>query len=101
MDVLYILLSIILILFNIVFFILGQLYTKKNNITIEKPVSFVEKYKNAINNQEINKTDIDDSKYVTKINTDDIEILYDSLGTTQKSSENIESSINKLKNMKG
>lgn len=80
---------------------LGQLYSLKHNTYIEKPISFVDKYKNAVNNKEITPTTIDDTKYVTKIDTDDIEILYDSLGTTQNSSENIESSISKLKNMKG
>lgn len=101
MDILYIILIIILMLLNIVFFMLGQLYAQKNNTNIEKPVSFIDRYKNAVNNEEIKQASIDDTKYVTKIHTDDIEILYDSLGTTQSSSDNIESSINKLKNMKG
>lgn len=101
MDIIYIILIIILLLLNIVFFILGNLYAHINNKTIERPLSFIDRHKAAVETQEIEKTTIDDSKYVTKIRTDDIEILYDSLGKTQNSSENIESSINKLKNMKG
>ena len=43
---------------------------------------------------------IDDSKYVTNVSTDNLEKKYNSLGDIKESSENIESSITKLKNLK-
>lgn len=44
---------------------------------------------------------IDDKKIVTKIDTTNIEKKYDNLGDIQNSKENIGSSINKLKQLKG
>lgn len=48
----------------------------------------------------INKITIDESKYVTDIKTSGMEKKYENLGETKVSEENIESSINKLKNIK-
>ena len=99
MDNLCIYLITILLLFNIVFFCLGYIFGKiKNNNQTSS--SFVNKTKN---NKEIEKkeTQIDETKYIPKIKTDDIEIKYDSLGDSKTTTENISSSINKLKNMKG
>ena len=50
------------------------------------------------NNQKIS---IDEAKFVTKIDTNNLEKKYSSLGDTKTSQENISSSINKLKSMKG
>lgn len=47
------------------------------------------------------KVSIDDTKYVTTIKTDGLEKKYQKLGEIKKSDENIQTSINKLKNMKG
>lgn len=44
---------------------------------------------------------IDETKIVTKIDTNDLEKKYDHLGEKKSSQENIESSVSKLKNMKG
>lgn len=44
---------------------------------------------------------INDSKYVADIKTSGMEKKYTSLGETKTTEENISSSINKLKNMKG
>ncbi len=47
------------------------------------------------------KIQIDDKKFVTDIKTDNLEKKYKDLGDIKTSNENISSSINKLKNMKG
>lgn len=44
---------------------------------------------------------INESKFVSNIKTDGLEKKYTTLGETQISNDNISSSINKLKNMKG
>ena len=43
---------------------------------------------------------IDDKKVVTKINTDNLEKKYNSLGDKKESEESIGESVNKLKNLK-
>lgn len=48
-----------------------------------------------------NKVSIDDTKVVIDIKTSNLEKKYDSLGDIKQTNENISSSINKLKNMKG
>jgi hypothetical protein len=100
-DTIYLLL-IILVLLNIVFFFLGYLIGRlKNSQTIieSQPVSFFNKNKSD-NDKTINKVTIDESKYVTDIKTSDMEKKYENLGETKISNEDIESSINKLKNIK-
>jgi len=100
-DTIYILL-IILILLNIVFFFLGYFLGRLNSsqTTIgSQPVSFFDKSKSN-NDNSINKITIDESKYVTDIKTSGMEKKYENLGETKISTENIESSINKLKNIK-
>ena len=47
------------------------------------------------------KIQIDDKTFVTDIKTDNLEKKYKDLGDIKTSNENISSSINKLKNMKG
>lgn len=50
---------------------------------------------------DISKTiEIDNSKYVVNIKTEDLEKKYESLGEVKESEENISGSINKLKNFK-
>lgn len=91
--------DIILILFNIVFGILGYLIGKGSQTKIEsQPISFFTKEKLA--NNKINKIAIDETKVVTDINTANLEKKFDNLGELKVSNENIESSINKLKNIK-
>jgi len=45
--------------------------------------------------------DIDETKVVVAIKTDNMEKKYENLGDVKKSEENITGSINKLKNLKG
>jgi hypothetical protein len=100
-DTIYILL-IILILLNIVFFFLGYSIGRLNSsqtIVESQPISFFNKSKSD-NGKMINKITIDESKYVTDIKTSGMEKKYENLGETKVSEENIESSINKLKNIK-
>lgn len=54
-------------------------------------------------NKQISQSNIviDDKKIVTKIDTTNIEKKYENLGEIQHSKENIGSSINKLKKLKG
>jgi hypothetical protein len=44
--------------------------------------------------------EIDDSKYVTEINTKGLEKKYSSIGEKKESKDDISSSIDKLKNLK-
>jgi len=102
-DTIYIIL-IILILLDIVFFFLGYTIGKLTNSqkTIEsQPNSFFQKDIKEKKDKIKNKLIIDESKYVTDIKTSDMEKKYENLGETKKTNENIESSINKLKNLKG
>lgn len=88
----------ILLFLNIAFLILGYLIGKTNQY--KEINSFYNKNKHS---QDIlgAQISIDDTKIVSKIKTDGLEKKYDSLGETQNTKENITSSINKLKNMKG
>ena len=100
-DTIHILL-IVLILLNIVFFFLGYSIGRLNSsqtIVESQPISFFNKSKSD-NDKMINKITIDESKYVTDIKTSGMEKKYENLGETKVSEENIESSINKLKNIK-
>lgn len=58
---------------------------KRNNQSVEKPETI----------------EIDDTKYVSKINTNNLEKKYESLGKTKSVENDTASSINKLKNLKG
>ena len=102
-DTIHIIL-ILLILLNRVFFFLGYIIGKSTNsqITIEsQPNSFFQKDIKEKKDKIKTKLIIDESKYVTDIKTSDMEKKYENLGETKKTNENIESSINKLKNLKG
>lgn len=77
-------------------YILGRI-TADKGVSNTKPKSFFEQEKE---NKE-DKISINSSKYVVDIKTTGLEKKYSSLGETKESEENIESSINKLKNMKG
>ena len=93
------LLDIILLILNIFSFlfglILGRLLSNSSvSYNVEKPKSFLDQ------TSEKNKIVIDDKKIVLNIKTDDIEKKYDNLGDVKHSSENITSSVDKLKQMK-
>ena len=95
-------LLIILILLNVVFFFLGysigRLNSSQTNVE-SQPISFFNKSKSD-SDKMIDKITINESKYVTDIETSGMEKKYETLGETKISQENIESSINKLKNIK-
>lgn len=91
----------ILIVLNLISLILGLILGKLwSNYsvyqTIEKPKSFLQTSGQA--NKE--KVSIDDKKVVLNIKTDGMEKKYDNLGEVKQSSENISSSVDKLKQMK-
>jgi hypothetical protein len=65
-----------------------------------QPVSFFNKQKSLSDDKVTNKVIIDERKFVTDIKTSGMEKKYENLGETKISNENIESSINKLKNLK-
>jgi len=95
-------LVIILLFLNIIFFCIGYLLGQSNN----KHIQYVDLIKqNTLKDQNLtnkhNNIIIDDTKFITKIDIGDLEKKYESLGETKSSQENIQSSVNKLKNMKG
>jgi murein L,D-transpeptidase YafK len=96
------LLIIILICLNIICLMLGYLIGKLNNnqMTIFDNQYLKDNNLNMKNSSQT-KINIDSSKIVLPINTENLEKKYTSLGETKNSQENIEGSINKLKNMKG
>jgi hypothetical protein len=96
-------LIIVLLSLNLICFVLGYLLGKLNNnsqsyIETQTPYNKINK---SIDHKKNKKIDIDCSKVVTTIKTDDLEKKYDTIGETKSSQENIQSSVNKLKNMKG
>jgi len=85
---------------NILCFILGYIWCKMNSI--ENLQSNYSTITNKINkNIKSTLVPIDNSKVVIDIKTDGLEKKYSSLGDTKNTTENISSSINKLKNLKG
>lgn len=92
-----ILILLILNIFSLIIgFILGQIWSISGVSNIEKPKSFFQQQsENKV------KVSIDNTKYVTNIKTDNLEKKYNSLGEIKQSQENIENSVNKLKNIKG
>jgi hypothetical protein len=81
---------------NILFFSIGLLLGRNNIIeTLAPGQPVLSKLKNK------QKIDIDDKKIVTDIRIDGLEKKYQEITETKQSDENISSSINKLKSMKG
>ncbi len=88
-----------LIVSNLFFFVIGFLSgrsTYSQGLTEAKPKSVFDKKNTTKNTIEIN-----DKKIVTNISTNNLEKKYTQLGEKKESSENISSTVNKLKNMKG
>lgn len=69
--------------------------TKKRNASNKKNKESVDKP------QKIPTISIDESTHVVSIKTNDLEKKYDSIGDNKSTNENINSSINKLKNLRG
>lgn len=90
----------ILLYLNIVSFILGYILSSiKNNNNIAYKIGDIRK--NKANEKIVSNIEIQDDKYVVSIDTSNMEKKYESLGEVKKSEENISSSVNKLKNLKG
>jgi hypothetical protein len=88
-----------LIVLNLLSFSIGFILGKLNS---SSGVYYTDNNKHKINKQiPQSNISIDDKKIVTKIDTTNIEKKYDNLGDIQNSTENIGSSINKLKKLKG
>lgn len=97
----------VLLFTNLVCFCLGVLFLnailKTSKFDIRETVSISSKQQKR-NNNNIEKTqsiEIDDTKYISKISTDNLEKKYESLGDTKTTQNDTASSINKLKNLKG
>lgn len=94
-------LMLVLVILNLFSFALGLILGKIWSIngvvnSTAKPKSFLSESKN--NTLSAN---IDERIIITDIKTDNMVKKYDSLGETKQSTENISSSVNKLKQMKG
>lgn len=99
MNNIYIIIIVILIILNVLSFILGLTLGKLSSIsgvTINKPKSFLK----SSNDNVPASVYIDDKIYVTDIKTDGMVKKYEDLGEIKQSTENISSSVNKLKQMK-
>jgi hypothetical protein len=88
---------LLVIIAFIIGFILGTNKLSYSGVTNSEPVSFFTKNKEQEKKQQIK---IDDSKFVTEIDTRLMEKKFNSLGETTVSDENVDESINKLKNLK-
>lgn len=94
---------ILIVFININSFIIGYLlgrFMRFDGVSNSVPKSF---FKQNKQNSDIEKNNlsIDDKKFVVDIKTDNLERKYESLGDVKKTEENISSSVNKLKNLKG
>ena len=87
------------ILTGMIFFILGGIIgylIASSGVYINNKVS---KFSNSQANK-MAKINIDDNKFVVDIKIDELEKKYEQLGDIKQSNDNINGSINKLKNMK-
>lgn len=94
--------SFMLLVIGACLFLIGYLYGRSQNAGVydnAKPLDFFSRNANQ-NNVIKSNISIDEGKFVTDITTEDLSKKYDSLGETKQSSENIDSSVNKLKNLK-
>jgi len=77
---------------------LGYLIWGRQMSVYEKPGSFL---KSQGKDKQSNSIEIDDTKVVLSVNTDGYEKKFDNMTKETKVKNNISSSVNKLKNMKG
>lgn len=97
MDFIYLLLGVFSVSMLVSFFMIGYLLGK---LSVSNGVSKCNK--SFIKNDQKNTLgSIDDTKFVVKIKTDELQKKYDQLGDIKSSEENINNSVSKLKNMKG
>jgi len=94
-NLVLLIIATIFIISFLIGYLCGQL-KQINGVYNNKPKSFFDQKQN-----QSAKISIDDTKYVTDINTNNLEKKYDQLGDTKNSDQKIDSAVNKLKNMKG
>ena len=99
-----VLLIVALILSYIVVFVLGfgcgyLVWCKNNDTQYIKPTSFLKSQ--GKEDIQKDKIEIDDAKVVLGLNTDSYIKKFDNMGTETKVKNDVISSVNKLKNMKG
>lgn len=94
-DIKYIVINISI---NLLCLLIGYILAKLNT---HNGVSINTNNRQSSNQIRQNNILIDDKKVVTEIKTDNLEKKFTSLGNQTISDENISSSVNKLKNMKG
>lgn len=82
----------------VVGYILGK--TNSSQRVSEAPDSFLTHRKTNNSKGQKSTIEIDDSKFVGDIKTNNLEKKYESLGEVKHSSENIDNAVNKLKNIK-
>lgn len=94
----------LLIYLNIISFILGFIlahYVGEKSTTTNTGFFAKNNIQNSSTTNSSAKIQIEESKYVTSIDTSNIEKKFSSLGDVKKTDENISNSVNKLKNLKG
>lgn len=96
-------LLLMLLSLNIVFFFIGYLIGKnqKTYILQNQDISDVAVRQKKNSTKKTDKITIDETKIVSKINTKDLEKKYDKLGDTKETKDTINTSVDKLKSMKG
>lgn len=97
------LLIIFALFMNVLFFMIGYLWCnfKHRDSGFVNHMDITTKRKNKHKSDPVKLVDIDETKVVVAIKTDNMEKKYENLGDVKKSEENITGSINKLKNLKG
>lgn len=97
----------ILLFTNLVCFCLGMLVfsaitkASPNNINEMVSISSKKHQRNKSQIEDKESIEIDDTKYVSKISTDNLEKKYESLGKVKSTQNDTASSVSKLKNLKG
>ena len=97
-NIYYIIIAILLVN-NVMCFCIGYLIPRSSEGVSIKDNNVFRKNNTQVSTKD--KIQIDDKTFVTDIKTDNLEKKYKDLGDIKTSNENISSSINKLKNMKG
>jgi hypothetical protein len=92
---------LILLILNIISLFIGYILGKISSInTINITDRYLSNNQNLKKKEGMSMVDIDETKFILKIITDNLEKKYDKLATSKQSTENITDSINKLKNLK-
>lgn len=86
---------------TIIIGLLGYMIGKLSNNYPSNSQSFLQRNSTDSKREGFSGVTIDEKKVVTNINTSGLEKKYDTLGDTKNSDENISTSVNKLKTLKG